>query len=251
MKKLITVNIEGDKHLDRIAPFIAEENPDVVCIQEAFRDDIQQLLGSEYQIEFLPMCLKERMDGSLAQWGVALATRAPAHQVIREYYHQPTTTLVPYEGITVHTKRKTIWQGLIGVTIEDNGKHLTVFTTHFTWTPDGISNQYQADDMNGLLSFLATQEPHILCGDFNIPRKQNALYPILVSHYADHVPPAHETSMYLPLHRTKDDPIQGPKVGSYMVDYILSTPNTYTVSPADMRGNVSDHCALVSTIEKM
>lgn len=251
MKKLLTVNIEGDKHIERLRPFIAEENPDVICIQEAFRDDVQDLLGSEYQLEFLPMCLKERMDKSLDVWGVAIATRTPAVQVIREYYQQPTTTLVPFDGISIHTKRDTIWHGVVGVTIEDGDKTLTIFTTHFTWTPDGASNDYQAKDMTTLLSFLANQQPHILCGDFNIPRKQNVLYPLLASHYTDHVPAEYETSMYLPLHRTKDDPIEGPRVGSYMVDYILSTPKTYMVSPALMRGNVSDHCALVSTIEKI
>lgn len=251
MKKLLTVNIEGDKHLERVRPFIAEENPDIVCLQEAFRDDVQDLLGSEFQIEFLPMCLKERMDSSLAPWGVAIATRIQAHQVIREYYQQPTTTLVPYDGVTIHTKRKTIWQGVVGVTIEDGDKMLTIFTTHFTWTPDGASNEYQASDMKALLSFLETQEPHVLCGDFNVPRKQNDMYPVLAAHYTDHVPQEYVTSMYVPLHRTKDDPVEGPRVGSFMVDYILSTPMAYSVSPADMRGNVSDHCALISTIEKI
>jgi endonuclease/exonuclease/phosphatase family metal-dependent hydrolase len=251
MKKLLTLNIEGDKHLERIRPFIAEENPDIVCLQEAFRDDAQELLGSEFQIEFLPMCLKERKNGALAQWGVAVATRTPAQQVIREYYQQQTTTLVPYDGITIHTKRKTTWLGVVGVVIADGDKKLTVFTTHFTWTPDGASNEYQASDMKGLLSFLETQEPHVLCGDFNIPRKQNDIYPILAAHYTDHVPQEYETSMYLPLHRTKDDPVEGPRVASYMVDYILSTPDTYTIPPVVMQGNVSDHCALMTTIEKI
>ncbi len=250
MKKLVTVNIEGDKHLERVRPFLAEENPDIVCLQEAFRDDVQDLLGSEFQIEFLPMCLKERMDGSLSQWGVAVATRAPAHSVIREYYHQPTTALVPYDGITIHTKRNTIWQGVVGVVVADGAETLTVFSTHFTWTPDGASNEYQASDMKGLLSFLETQPPHVLCGDFNIPRKQNELYPILASHYSDHVPQEYETSMYLPLHRTKDDPIEGPRVASFMVDYILSTPGAYSIPPAVMQCNMSDHCALIATIEK-
>jgi len=253
MKKLLTVNIEGDKHLERVRPFIAEENPDIVCLQEAFRDDVQDLLGTEFQAEFLPMCLKERSDGSLSQWGVAIATRVPAHTVIREYYYQPTTAFVPYDSSTLHTKRKTMWQGVVGITVEDIRGVLTIFSTHFTWLPDGdvARDENQTVDMKTLLTFLETQPPHILCGDFNIPRKQNALYPVLAAHYTDHVPQEYNTSMYLPLHRVKDDPKEGPKVASYMVDYILSTPETYTVSPASMRGNVSDHCALITTIEKI
>jgi endonuclease/exonuclease/phosphatase family metal-dependent hydrolase len=250
MIKLVSVNIEGDRHLERVRPFLAEENPDIICLQEAFRDDVQELIGSEYQTEFLPMSLKERSDGSLSVWGVSLATRSSAWRVVREYYHQPTTTLVPSDERSVETKRMSMWQGVIGVTIEAGGVDYTLFTTHFTWTPNGVSNQYQSVDMERLLSFLGEQGPHVLCGDFNIPRKQNSLYPLLHAHYTDHVPEEYETSMYIPLHLVRDNPKAAADVGSYMVDYILSTPGTYRVRDVALRGNVSDHCALIAHIEK-
>jgi endonuclease/exonuclease/phosphatase family metal-dependent hydrolase len=248
MKKLLTVNIEGDKHLERVGPCLAEENPDIICLQEVFRDDVTPLVGTEYQIEFLPMCLKERHDGSLAQWGIAIATRTPAWRVVRDYYYQPTTTYVPFDGLSKDTKRKTVWQGVVGVTVEDEGADLTIFTTHFTWTPNGVSDEHQAADMKALLHFMNEQAPHVLCGDFNVPRKQNAIYPILASHYQDHVPETYETSMFVPLHRVKDIPVQAANLATYMVDYILSTPKSYTIEGVEMRGNVSDHYALVAHI---
>jgi endonuclease/exonuclease/phosphatase family metal-dependent hydrolase len=249
MKKLLSVNIEGDKHLERVGPCIAEENPDVICLQEAFRDDIIPLVGTEYQTEFLPMCLKERRDGSLSQWGIAIATRTPAWRVVRDYYYQPTTTFVPFDGLSKHTKRKTVWQGVVGVTIEDDGADLAIFTTHFTWTPDGRSDEHQTTDMKALLHFMSERGPHILCGDFNIPRKQNSVYPIMTAHYTDHVPPEYETSMFVPLHRVKNDPVQSANLGTYMVDYILSAPpHALTVTNVEMRGNVSDHYALVAQV---
>jgi endonuclease/exonuclease/phosphatase family metal-dependent hydrolase len=250
MKKLVSLNVEGDRHLERVAPFLAEENADVVCLQEVFREDIGHIMGSEYQQEFLPAGLRPRRDGSLGQWGIAICTRAPAWRVLREYYFEPTTTLVPLDDTSVATKRKSYRQGVLGATIDDGGVDLSIFTTHFTWTPDGMSDSHQARDMERLLSYMAEREPHVLCGDFNIPRKQNSLYPLLAAHYTDYVPPEYETSMYIPLHRVKDDPVLSAVVGSYMVDYIFGTPNACTITGVALRGNVSDHYAIVGTIER-
>jgi endonuclease/exonuclease/phosphatase family metal-dependent hydrolase len=250
MKKLLTLNIEGDAHLERVKPFIAEENPDIVCLQEVFSEDVLWVVGAEFQIEFLPMCLKERRDGSLGHIGVAVCTRNPAWKVIRDYYFQPTTTLVPMDMYTKETKRKTTWQGILGVTLDDNGLDMSVCTTHFTWTPDGMSDDFQTHDMRRLLTYMSELVPHVLCGDFNLPRKQNSLYPLLASHYTDHIPEHYETSMYVPLHRVKDDPVRSKQIGEYMVDYILSTPHAYEVSNVEMRGNVSDHYGVVAHIER-
>ena len=38
--KLITVNIEGNKHLLDIGNLIAVEQPDVLCLQEVFATDL-------------------------------------------------------------------------------------------------------------------------------------------------------------------------------------------------------------------
>jgi endonuclease/exonuclease/phosphatase family metal-dependent hydrolase len=250
MKKLLTVNVEGDKHLERVKPFIAEENPDIVCLQEAFREDALWLVGTEYQIEFLPMCLKVRRDGSLGHWGIAICTRTPAWKVVRDYYYQPTTTYVPADDTSADTKRKTYWQGVVGVTVDDGGLDITICSTHFTWTPNGASNENQKTDMPRLLAFTDELDPHVLCGDFNVPREQNDVYPLITEKYTDHVPLHYKTSMFVPLHRVKDDPIESKRIGQFMVDYILSTPGAYTVSNVEMRGNVSDHYALVAYIER-
>lgn len=251
MKKLLQLNIEGDKHLERVKPFIAEENPDIVCLQEAFREDILWLVGTDFQIEYIPMCLKPRQDGSLAHFGIAICTRIPAWKVVRDYYFQPNTSLVPADDTNIHTKRDTYRQGVVGVTIDDNGLDITVLSTHFTWSFQGLSDEYQAQDMKRLLAFTAELEPHVLCGDFNVPRKQNSMYPLMAAHYTDHIPPEIETSMFLPLHRVKDDPVEGPRISQYMVDYILSTPKgAYNITNVQMRANVSDHYGVVANIER-
>ncbi|MEA2056412.1 MAG: hypothetical protein U9O78_01685, partial [Patescibacteria group bacterium] len=34
--KLISVNIEGDKHLDKVLPFLKKEQANVICLQEIY-----------------------------------------------------------------------------------------------------------------------------------------------------------------------------------------------------------------------
>ena len=48
--RLVSLNIERRKHLNRILPFLQEYKPDVVCMQELFEKDVpyfEQALGIE------------------------------------------------------------------------------------------------------------------------------------------------------------------------------------------------------------
>lgn len=252
MKKLLTLNVEGDKHLDLVRAFIEREDPDIICLQELFEGNMRTILASEYHVEFLQMCIHKRADGVEDAWGMAVASKTPLLNVVREYYFQPTAQFVLFDLTNIETKRKTLWQGFIGATIEDESGPLRIFTTHFTWTPHGyIAHEYQAADLKTMLTRLSLEEPHIICGDFNIPRKQNALYPILHAHYTDNVPEEYTTSMHMPLHRVKDHPVEGAALATYMVDYIFSSPDAYTVKAVRMECGMSDHCALISHIEKL
>ena len=38
--KLVQLNIEGSKHLDTVIPFLREQRPDVLCLQELWEHDI-------------------------------------------------------------------------------------------------------------------------------------------------------------------------------------------------------------------
>ena len=58
MLSLVSVNIERSKHLDRVVPFLREQNADVVCIQECMDRDIalfESLIGP--LLLFTPLCI--------------------------------------------------------------------------------------------------------------------------------------------------------------------------------------------------
>jgi len=43
MLKIISLNIEGRKHLSRVMPFFEREKPDVICLQEIYESDFEKI----------------------------------------------------------------------------------------------------------------------------------------------------------------------------------------------------------------
>ncbi len=248
MVRLVSVNIEGDVHLELIAPFLARQGADIVCLQEVFRDDLQMFFGDASRVEFLPMSLKVNRQGGLADWGIAMATRLPVREAWNTYYYQPATELVPFDE---RAKRQTVGHGVVGMRLTVASTELTVVTTHFTWTPDGMPDTNQDTDIVALLNMLQPLEPHVLCGDFNIPREQNRHYRELAKRYTDHVPLNVLSSIHVPLHNARHRSGVSEKLGRLMVDYIFSTPDSYGINNVELHGGVSDHLALTATIERL
>ncbi len=246
MPKLVTANIEGDLHLDLVKPFLALQKPDVVCLQEVFEPDVPVLLGEEFQTAFLPMCLKINRHGASLPWGIAIACRFPVNAVHSHYYRRPVDHIIAYDH---SNKRETLSYGIVGMRFALDGLPVNVITTHFTWTPDGRADENQDADMAALLKLLAAEPPHILCGDFNIPRRQNRHYDTLTTHYADHVPQHIASSIHVPFHYARHKPGGAETLATLMVDYIFSIPNAYRIEDVALHGGISDHCAISANVD--
>jgi endonuclease/exonuclease/phosphatase family metal-dependent hydrolase len=245
MLKLISANIEGDRHRAAVVPFFREQRPNVACIQEVFLHDLPELLGDDVAFEFLPMCLKIDRNGSLSPWGAAVSCRFPIEGVRSAYYHQPTDDLARYDP---QNKRQTIRHGILGLRFTAMGKPFNVITTHFTWTPNGEPDVNQDQDITAMLDLLEQEPPHILCGDFNIPRGYNHHYDTLRQRYTDNVPDSISSSIYVPLHYASAKPETAEKLSRFMVDYIFSTPKAYRVENVERHGGLSDHYLFTATI---
>ena len=152
--KLISINIEYDKHFDTVLPFLQREQPDVVCVQEVFFADVpllQQATGMNFL--FFPcvnitaqarFCMEPRGIG-----GVAIFTRIPFAK----------TALIPYSDNSVLVEP---WaqpsdsvRAVIVATVEKDSTIYTVATTHFTWTPDGKASELQRTDARKLKQILS------------------------------------------------------------------------------------------------
>src|SRR3989344_221067 len=238
--KLVCLNIEKDRHLDRIIPFLSEQMPDVFCAQEVYESSIPAIAGalpgSSYV--YVPMTGWPKESPPQMQ-GVAIFSRFPVKaQDVRYYVGAPGQ--VPdsddNDPLTYNANNRP----LVICDVEKGGDVFRICTTHFTWTPDGQPTDEQRKDMKALLALLDDAGELVLAGDFNVPRG-GELFGMLAARYKDNVPSHYTTSIDGDLHK------RGQL--NRMVDGIFSTP-AYSVSGVEMICGVSDHCALIATVSK-
>ena len=226
--KLVSVNIEGQKHLKAVEELLRREKADVVCIMEACENDLNFLLSEYPHREFGP---NFRLPESGAT-GVVIASQMPIGETRIFYADGSADLTIPMEGLGTH--RPVCVSGRIG--------EFKIGAIHFTWTPNMSETEKQKQDLERLVSEFAGQEI-ILTGDFNIPRG-NGAYRQLAGVYRDNIPPEIRTTIDWELHRAKRE---GKPRFEAMVDYLWSTPK-YAVENIRVVSGVSDHCALVCTI---
>jgi endonuclease/exonuclease/phosphatase family metal-dependent hydrolase len=244
--KLINLNVELDEHITRALPFIDREQPDVLCLQEASDSYSTALFDRGYTVTKIAHVLKQTPDGEILTDYDMIATKSP-HTAKCQYYYKPEGDL-QFEDI--NNKRKTNRQGLVVATFRHHETDFTVATTHFTWTPEGaVPNAAQLSDMEEFLKIVETLPPHIMCGDFNIPRHHNPLYERLTAVYTDNIPQEYTSSMDKNLHRLGSDPHKENLFTDFMVDYIFTKP-PYVTKNVRLEFGVSDHAAVVCEVAK-
>jgi endonuclease/exonuclease/phosphatase family metal-dependent hydrolase len=241
--KLISINIEGDRHWDTVIPLLRRESPDVVCLQEMHENALPRIEELGYNTSFLQMTLRIETGTSRA-FGIAICSRLPILKTEQLYYHQAEVKTFDRED-----RHGSMSHGVLFASVIRDDVEFNLATTHFTWTKDGLMSGHQKTDLEQLLSALKEKEPHILTGDFNIPRGYNELYDELLTRYQDDIPKEYKTSVDLKFHKVKGDPVEAVRVSNYMVDYIFSQP-PYQVSNVRLEFDISDHAAVVAEIAR-
>ncbi len=245
MLKLISVNMEGEKHFPRILNLIATENPDVICLQECTEEFLRILQKQGFTTSFCVMRWQIQNDVAY-QEGNAIATKVP-HTAISKHFYRPDHTL----PITVPTPNDLKHHNIIIAQVPDSdGTLYTIATTHGIYTPNGLPDEHQREGIKKLLSLLLSEKPHILCGDFNIPRGFNSLHEEITKLYQDMIPAEYQSSLDRTWHvHGKNQNLTEPIFDSYMVDYLFTKPE-YTVTNVRLQFGVSDHAAVIAQIDK-
>ena len=175
--------------------------------------------------------------------GLIFASKIPHHSEVF-YYQKPHGGLLTKQSALDHIEIGA--RPVIFATTED----WNIAVTHFTWNPKGEEYyEPQAHNLKTLLSFLEDKPPHILCGDMNIPRGINPLHPQLVENYQDVIPSIYTSSLDSSLHRCGKDPEKNMLFTDFMVDYLL-LQQSYTATDVKLHFGVSDHAAVVATLER-
>ncbi len=237
--KLVSVNIEMNRHLDSVSSFLEKEKSDIICFQELLEKDVayfETLL--KMPCNFVPIgrieypSFEPELKGSL--FGLGLLCRFPARYKA-DYYAGSAAELplcaTGYEGNKL----------LLQATFSAHGKTFTVGTTHFTWTPDGEASDAQREDLCKLLAILSGFPDIVCCGDFNAPRG-GEIWGELAKRYNDNIPAAYRSSLDPVLHRAGHL--------EHVVDGLFNTPE-YRVSGVRLVEGVSDHKAIVGTITRV
>jgi exonuclease III len=241
--KIISVNIEDFKHEKTVFEFLTREDADVVCLQEFPHVWCEKLETLGYHTSFAPMCLRSSDPRSLS--GLALASKSP-QQTESHYYYKSAAEITIYRSRI----QETIAHPVIIGTVAHNDTMYTIATTHMIVTLDGKENDQQRAGMEKLLSILEAQPPHIVCGDFNMPRGHNTLYELVTEKYSDTIPTIYRSSLDKSLHRLGDvKNLDQPIFDEYMVDYIFTQP-PYSASNVRLEFGISDHAAVVATLQK-
>lgn len=243
--QLITLNVEGHKHLERIRVFLAQAKPQVVCLQEVFKVDLPQLaaaLGENTQVHFVPTLIVDRPNrfqfAALGEYGIAILSSLPLKNLGWAYY------LGQAEAIPVINDRdpNTPNRAVLWADVMTTAGAVRVATTHFTWSPNGEVCVAQTKTLEVLLKIYQQHiKTGLLCGDFNAPRG-GEIYQILAKNFVDNVPAEIVTTLDSTYHRV-------PGI-EYVVDYLFSTPE-YQVDQVRLHQGLSDHQAISAVLTRL
>lgn len=236
MVRLVSLNVERSRHVDRFIPFLAGRAPDVVCLQELAPGDIPAIQAATglAHFEFVPMALHPA-DGQA--FGVGVLARAPFEDMDVLTYAGLGDGATAFDRATPESRLATCRYVVIRAKLGGTGQGMTVATTHFPWTPDGEPRPYQVEALQRMLRQL-DGAPLVLTGDFNAPRG-GPIFTELAKVWCDCVPPDVTTSIDPQLHRN------GPL--ELMVDGLFVTPD-YVARDVTLHTGVSDHQAISAVI---
>lgn len=239
MLRVISLNIEFDRHLDRVLPFLKAEKWDVLLVNELLATDVpkfEEVLSED--CFFVPMMRFQRPYGMIP-FGHGIFSRVPvvSHD---EQYAGPLGEIVDFIEGSSEDRFKTQKNFLIIVEANKNGEVYNLGFTHFPWTPDGEADNIQRVCAKKLLEIVEREGEMTLFGDFNAPRGKE-IFGMFTEKLKDNIPAYYETSVDENLHRA------GKLM--YMVDGCFTTPG-YAASEVELRFGLSDHAAVLATIAK-
>lgn len=236
MLRVVSVNIEGEKHLESVADFLRAEQPDVLCLQEVLETDVPffaSIIGEA--VLFVPMKQKE---GQIE--GIAMISRYPMKAREQQYAGVVGGDLPLYDKTSYESKVLTQRYSLLTAVITTDESEYRICTTHMPVTEGGQVTEYQIAAVNALIKELDSIGEFVLLGDLNAPRGEPS-FALFSERYRDNVPEHYDSSLDPVLHRAA--PLKK------MVDGCFST-DAYTVKQTRFQCGISDHCALCVEVSK-
>lgn len=233
--KLLTLNIEGSRHLARVAETLQRHDPDVVCLQEVMERDCTMLAaaGGYRCLYSANAIMREKPPHPAGSWGVAILTRLAVRATTEQCYTEARTV----EKLMHNTDSRRM---LLVAELQHEAQDYRIITTHFTWSTDGQVSDRQQLDFARLRQCVSRYPDYVLCGDFNAPRGRLLFSRFLTDlQLIDHLPAEISSTLDARHHRI-------PQL-RYVVDTIFSTPG-YSVAGVEVLEGISDHKGILGTL---
>lgn len=237
--KILTLNIEGEKHLTEIQALVKTEKPDIICFQEIFEKDFHQFRDNLKISGLFQPTIDVNAPGRPGYqergiMGVAMLGSLKGEFQGSYYFKRRSKSVPLYSGLPNAGHRVLVWQ-----TINTPKENLTVATTHFTWSKGGKTTKKQRKELCSLFKLLDKVKPDILCGDFNAPRG-GAIFAALSKRYTDNIPQSTTSTIDSLLHYSH-------KKIDLVVDGFFTKPMC-KVTRIRLIDGVSDHKAIIGTV---
>ena len=169
---LASINIERSKHLSKVVTFLRAQAPDVVCLQELVADDIAPLcrqLGYTHHL-YVPMCSYPESRGPCSK-GIGILSRHAFRSTEAICYGGRGSGSDVLDRTSEESRFDTNRYSVALASIGLGDATFTIGTTHFPWTDNARTAEFQRTSCDTLLRVLKDRSL-VLCGDFNAPRGQ-------------------------------------------------------------------------------
>lgn len=234
--RILSLNIEGHRHRDRIKDFFLKESFDVIFLQELFKNDVEffkDCADSTYTL-FSPMIKRQDFRGEqqltkspIEIMGVGVFSKLPINWSATLFY-SGSITKIPFFSTNENQNVNHI---ILAIDIATKNKKLRLATTHFTWSPEGQATDLQREHLTKMLQICETFKIDFICGDFNAPRGRE-IFARIEEHYTDNVPKDVTTTLDKNFHRAGD--LQ------YVVDGLFTKP-PLVMTHTKVHSGISDH----------
>ncbi len=241
--KFISINIEGNKHFERILPFVMAEKPDVLALQEIFECDLEMIKEASglKNCFFYPQANIINPNDHLplrGPWGVAVFAKEIVSHEAFYYFGHENGVLATFDNDHPSLTDRVA----LVVKARVAGRDFQVATVHFTWSGGPMVNEGQKRDYVLLKEFLNKFDDLIICGDLNTQRGAE-IWDDLAKKYTDNIPLNIDTTIDKNLHKSGKDI-------RLIVDALFTTPH-YSAGEVRVVSNTSDHMAVVGEIERV
>lgn len=252
--KAVTLNLfEGGKYFKNIEKFFKEENPDILCLQEAYNSEDKKLSKNfrsievlrkilpNYYHDFAPEFLHIKKEGRI-DMGNTIFSKFPIIKTAVTFYDSP------YGEYRVRTRYddkydfSVIPRNLQYAKIKLNGMELNVFNTHGIWGYHGNDTTRRLKMGETIIREIKDKDNIVLAGDFNLfPTTQTVknIQKYLKNVFDDTLP----TTFNMKLK---------PHPGDYAnstVDMMFTSKNIRILKKYCSKVDVSDHFPLVCVLE--